>query len=143
MNPIEEKLRILKPILQPKQWDYLRMSYAMEKDFKKRFQIENMIDLLIAKNVPGLQMDQILLPPPDAGQLSGEYPIGRTSYPGNRNSIFGVREKEWIKHCGIFGKTGSGKTTLMVEILKELCEKDKPFLDLRLQAQLSGPPEAS
>lgn len=128
MNPIEEKLRILKPILQSKQWEYLRMSYAMEKDFKKRFQIENMLDLLIAKHVPGLQMDQILLPPPSVEQLSGEYPIGRISYPGNRNSIFGVREKEWIKHCGIFGKTGSGKTTLMVEILKELCQKDKPFL---------------
>lgn len=128
MNPIEEKLRILKPILQPKQWEYLRMIYAMEKDFKKRFQIENMIDMLIAKHVPGLQMDQILLPPPDAEQSSGEYPIGRINYPGNRNSIFGVREKEWIKHCGIFGKTGSGKTTLMVKILKDLCDKDKPFL---------------
>ena len=65
MNPIEEKLRILKPILPQKQWDYLRMSYAMEKDFKKRFQIENLMDMLIAQNVPGLQMDQILLPPPD------------------------------------------------------------------------------
>ena len=128
MNPIEEKLRILKPILQTKQWDYLRMSYAMEKDFKKRFQIENLMDILIAHNVPGLQMDQILLPPPDVQQLSGEYPIGRINYPNNKNSIFGIREKEWIKHCGIFGKTGSGKTTLMVRILKELCEKDKPFL---------------
>jgi len=128
MNPIEEKLRILKPILQPKQWDYLRMSYAMEKDFKKRFQIENLMDILIAQNVPGLQMDQILLPPPDGKELSGEYPIGQINYPNNKNRIFGLREKEWIKHCGIFGKTGSGKTTLMVSILKELCRKDKPFL---------------
>ena len=84
--------------------------------------------MLIAKNVPGLQMDQILLPPPDVKQLSGEYPVGRINYPNNQNSIFGIRENEWIKHCGIFGKTGSGKTTLMVRILKELCEKDKPFL---------------
>lgn len=128
MNPIEEKLRILKPILPQKQWDYLRMSYAMEKDFKKRFQIENLMDILIAHNVPGLQMDQILLPPPDGKLLSGEYPVGRINYPNNQNSIFGIREGEWIKHCGIFGKTGSGKTTLMVRILKELCEKDKPFL---------------
>lgn len=128
MNPIEEKLRILKPILPKKQWDYLRLSYAMEKDFKKRFQIENMIDMLIAKHVPGLQMEQILLPPPEGDLLAGEYQIGRTSYPGSRNNLFAVREKEWIKHCGIFGKTGSGKTTLMVNILKELCQKDKPFL---------------
>ena len=128
MNLIEEKLRILKPILTKKQWDYLRLSYAMEKDFKKRFQIENMIDMLIAKHVTGLQTEQILLQPPEADLLAGEYPIGRISYPGSRNGLFGVRKQEWIKHCGIFGKTGSGKTTLMVNILKELCQKDKPFL---------------
>jgi hypothetical protein len=128
MNPIEEKLRILKPILPKTQWDYLRLRFILEKDIRKRFEIENLIDLLIAQNVPGLQMDQILLPPPDVKELSGDYPIGRINYPNNQNNIFGIREKEWIKHCGIFGKTGSGKTTLMVRILKELCEKDKPFL---------------
>ena len=128
MNPIEEKLRILKPILPQKQWDYLRLRFILEKDIRKRFEIENLIDLLIAQNVPGLQMDQILLPPPNGKELSGDYPVGRINYPNNKNSIFGIREKEWIKHCGIFGKTGSGKTTLMVRILKELCEKDKPFL---------------
>ena len=128
MNPIEEKLRILKPILPQKQWDYLRLRFILEKDIRKRFEIENLIDLLIAKNVPGLQMDQILLPPPDVKELSGDYPIGRINYPNNKSIIFGIREKEWIKHCGIFGKTGSGKTTLMVRILQELCRKDKPFL---------------
>lgn len=128
MNPIEEKLRLLKPILPLKQWEYLRLRHVMEKDFRKRFETENLIDMLIAKKVPGLQMEQILLPPPDESQLSGDYPIGRISYPDNPKGILGIREKEWIKHCGIFGKTGSGKTTLMVRILKELCEKDKPFL---------------
>jgi len=128
MNPIEEKLRLLKPILPQKQWDYLRLRYVMEKDIRKRFATENLIDMLLAKKVPGLKMEQILLPPPDESQLSGEYSIGRISYPGNPKGILGIREKEWIKHCGIFGKTGSGKTTLMVRILKELCEKDKPFL---------------
>lgn len=128
MNLIEEKLRILKPILPKTQWDYLRLRFILEKDIRKRFEVENLIDLLIAQNVPGLQRDQILLPPPDKKELSGEYPVGRINYPNNQNSIFGIREGEWIKHCGIFGKTGSGKTTLMVRILKELCEKDKPFL---------------
>jgi len=128
MNPIEEKFRILKPILPQKQWDYLRLRFILEKDIRKRFEIENLIDLLIAKNVPGLQMDQILLPPPDVKELSGDYPIGRINYPNNKSIIFGIRENEWIKHCGIFGKTGSGKTTLMVRILQELCRKDKPFL---------------
>lgn len=128
MNLIEEKLRLLRPILPQKQWDYLRLRYALEKDIRKRIEIECLMDSLLAQKVPGLQMDQILLPPPDENMLCGDYAIGKISYPGNANVIFGIREKEWIRHCGIFGKTGSGKTTLMVRILKELCEKDKPFL---------------
>jgi hypothetical protein len=128
MNPIEEKLRLLRPIVPQKQWDYLRLRHALEKDIRKRIEMECLIDLLLAQKVPGLQMDQILLPPPDQSILSGDYVIGKISYPGNPSGIFGIREKEWIRHCGIFGKTGSGKTTLMVKILKELCDKDKPFL---------------
>jgi len=34
---------------------------------------------------------------------------------------------EWIRHCGIFGKTGSGKTTLAMRIIKELCRQKKSF----------------
>ena len=128
MNPIEEKLRLLKPILPQKQWDYLRLRHALEKDIRKRIEIECLIDLLLVQKVPGLQMDQILLPPPNESMVLGDYAIGKVSYPDNPKGIFGIRENEWIRHCGIFGKTGSGKTTLMVRILKELCEKNKPFL---------------
>lgn len=100
MNLIEEKLRLLRPILTQKQWDYLRLRYALEKDIRKRIEIECLMDLLLAQKVPGLQMDQILLPPPDENMLCGDYAIGKISYPGNANVIFGIREKEWIRHWG-------------------------------------------
>jgi len=128
MERIDEKLRLLKPILRPTQWGYLRVQYIFEKDPRKRLEIESMIDLLIAQHVPGLKGEHILLPPPERDLLSGDYPIGEVSYPDKSFGVFGVRENEWIKHCGIFGKTGSGKTTLMVRTLKELCRKHKPFL---------------
>lgn len=129
MERIEEKLRLLQPFLPGTQWDYLRVQYLFEKNPKKKMEIESMIDLLIAKRIPGLKTDHILLPPPpDHGLLSGQYPIGQVIYPENALGVFGVRENEWIRHCGIFGKTGSGKTTLAMRILRELCRHNKPFL---------------
>jgi hypothetical protein len=128
MDRIEEKLKLLKPILPSKQWGYLRIMYILEKDFRKRMEIENMIDFLIAQNIPGLKSESILLPPPENNLLTGEYPIGKVLYPDKAFSIFGIKESEWIRHCGIFGKTGSGKTTLSVRLIKELCKKNKSFL---------------
>jgi len=128
MEWIDEKLKLLKPILPSAQWGYLRVQYMLEKDPRKRREIENMMDLLIAKHVPGLKTEHILLPPPERTLLAGEYPVGEAVYPDKSFGLFGVREKEWIRHCGIFGKTGSGKTTLSVRILKELCKHNHPFI---------------
>jgi len=128
MDLIDEKLKLLKPILPSKQWDFLRIQYILEKDYRKRREIESMIDFLIAQNVPGLKIENILLPPPEKSLLAGEYPIGDVLYPDKKFGTFSVKENEWIRHCGIFGKTGSGKTTLAVRIIKELCRQNKPFL---------------
>ena len=128
MERIDEKLRILKPLLSPVQWGYLRVQYIFEKDPRKQKEIESMMDVLIAERIPGLNTEHILLPPPERDLLAGEYPIGDAVYPDKSMGLFGMRENEWIKHCGIFGKTGSGKTTLAMGILKELCTHKKPFM---------------
>lgn len=128
MNWTDEKLRLLKPIIPAKQWDYLRLQYILEKDHRKRREIENLMDFLISQKVPGLTTETILLPPPPPALLQGEYAVGDVIYPDKPQGAFGIKESEWIRHCGIFGKTGSGKTTLAVRLIKEICQQNKPFL---------------
>ena len=125
---VEEKLRLLRPMLPAKQWNGLRLSYLLEKDFRKRRQLEQMMDLILAQKLPGLVMDQILLPNPEPDQLEGEYQVGQAMYSDSVVGQFGVRRGEWLKHVGIFGKTGSGKTTLAMRLLKEICSHDHPFM---------------
>lgn len=125
---IEEKLKLLQPVLPARQWNGLRMTWLLEKDFRKRKQLEQLVDLLLAKHLPGLIMDQILLPVADPGKLTGEYPVGQAMYASQPVGRFGVKEGDWLKHVGLFGKTGSGKTTLAMRLLREICRHDKPFL---------------
>ena len=125
---VEEKLRLLRPILPDKQWAGLRLAYLLEKDLCKRFQLEQMMDLILAQKVPGLVMDEILLPCPEGKELKGEYQVGQAVYADQEIGPFGIRTGEWLKHVGIFGKTGSGKTTLAMRLLKEICGHDRPFM---------------
>ena len=80
MDRIEEKLKLLRPFLSNSQWSYLRIQYVFEKDFKKKNEIESLIDILIQQHVPGLSSDHILLPPPQKDQLTGDYFIGKTAF---------------------------------------------------------------
>lgn len=128
MDRIETKLKLLKPLLPAAQWEFFRYQYVLATDHIQRTQAEATIDLLISKLIPGLLSEQILLPPPDKSLLTGEYPIGPVLYPSQPIGQFSIRAEEWLRHCGIFGKTGSGKTTLTINILKTLCEQNHPFL---------------
>jgi DNA-binding PadR family transcriptional regulator len=128
MDRIEEKLRLLEPLLSPKQLEGLRYAYLLEKDLRKKAGLEAMMDVLLQRSLPGPLMDQILLPPPQAAQLAGDIPVGQARYAGQDRGVFGLGRGDLIKHTGLFAKTGGGKTTLMVSLLKQICARDIPFL---------------
>ena len=73
----------------------------------------------------------ILHPVPKRHHINGEYFLGQCHYGQlPLNAKFGLRDSDFIKHIGIFGATGSGKTTTALQIIKQLCEQKKPFLIL-------------
>ncbi len=128
MDRIEEKLRLLEPLLSQKQLEGFRYAYLLEKDLRKKARLEAMMDVILQRSLPGPLLDQILLPPPQAALLAGDIPVGQARYAGKDRGVFGLRRGDLIKHTGLFAKTGGGKTTLMVSLLKQICAQDIPFI---------------
>jgi hypothetical protein len=128
MNPIDEKLKILQPVLGTQKAKKLRQMYLFEDDFRAKKEIENRIDLLIAQYVKREIEDEIILPPPDKNLCSGDINLGTTEYLGRKLDAFDLKLKDINRHVGIFGSTGSGKTTIAKNMIRQLHKKKIPYL---------------
>lgn len=121
----------LRPILGEKV-DRLWRAYLIE-DHDGKKEIEQILNMLYLDNfntdVNSKETETLLVPPPSE-LVRGEYPIGEVMYGRKSLYPFGLREKDWIKHMLIVGASGSGKTNLCFQVLKNFIHKRKPFLVL-------------
>jgi hypothetical protein len=127
-NEIEELFRKLKPVLGEEKLNRLWLAYQTRTDPKSRSEILGVLHVLAAKYLEENYDRKVLLSVPSAELIGGEYPIGRVVHGEKKYHPFGLREKEWIQHVGIFGRSGSGKTNVVFVILWNLLQKKKPFL---------------
>lgn len=126
----EEICNKLKPILGEKV-DRLWRAYLVEDTDGKR-EIEQILNMLYVDNINtnfSTKNIDTLVPPP-AEKVRGEYPIGVVTYAGKSLYPFCLREHDWIKHVLIVGASGSGKTNLCFQVLKNFIHRNKPFLVL-------------
>jgi len=128
IEKIDAKLKQLKPVIGEKKAVRLRQAYLLEDDFREKKEIENRIDLLLSRHVNTSFENEIILPPPEQKSCSGDIPLGRVEYLEKPLFPFQVKLRDINRHAGIFGSTGSGKTTLAMQILRQLHEKKIPFL---------------
>jgi Holliday junction resolvase-like predicted endonuclease len=124
---IEDAFRKLRPILGKEKLEPLWIEYLLYPEHRK--EIEGIVNALKEKHLgEGFEKNKLLLVPPVKEIAQGEYALGTVYYGENPYYPFGLRENEWIQHMGIFGRTGSGKTNVGFLIVKNLLEKNKPFL---------------
>ena len=128
MLSVDEKLRILQPILGTRKVMGLRGMYYMKKDFRDKARIENHIDLLISTLAKKGIDEEIILPPPEADICEGDIDIGKVEYLGIQRESFKLKLKDITRHMGIFGSTGSGKTTFSRNFIHKLHKQNIPFL---------------
>ena len=81
-------------------------------DYRDRQDMEQKINKLAVKYGVDVLDDQILLPPPIETEEDGEISIGSVTYLDEQKSDFKLKLSELTRHLGIFGYTGTGKTTL-------------------------------
>jgi hypothetical protein len=128
MFPIDEKLKLLKPVLGEKKVMSLRQMYLFEDDFREKKEIENYIDLIISRKVKTSIEDEIILPPPDIDICNGEIFAGQIEYLKKPLNPFYLTLQDINRHVGIFGSTGSGKTTFALNLIKQLHDQKMPFI---------------
>ena len=128
MIPLDEKLKILKPILGRKKTRRLREMYFFEDDFRAKKEIENLIDLFISRHAKNDINDKIILPPPTQDLCEGDLNVGEVEYIDKPISNFNLKLRDINRHMGIFGSTGSGKTTFAKHLINQLHKIGIPFL---------------
>lgn len=101
---------------------------VLSKDKESYFRNRSLLQLLADKKARVDFRENIRLPPPLPTKLAGSYYLGEVIYPDQPYASFGLREDDFMKHILICGMTGTGKTNLVFQILKELARKNKPFL---------------
>jgi hypothetical protein len=126
-DEVESLFRKLKPVL-GRQIYSLWLAYNTQTDSRSRAEIIGILYSLASEYLDETYDKKILLSLPDENVIEGEYKLGKVMYGDRGFYPFGLREDEWLRHIGIFGTTGSGKTNCAFILLWNLLRKKKPFL---------------
>ena len=69
-----------------------------------------------------------LFPPPPRETSAGEMPLGQVRYANRDLQAFGLRKPEMLRHVGVYGSSGCGKSNGIALILDGVARQGVPFL---------------
>lgn len=123
----EELVRRLRPVVGERAHRIWQSYLASDPDERKL--IEHSLENLHSQRVDDYRREKILLTPPEKHeQLDGDYPAGMVYYADKPLYPFAFLEKELQQHIGVFGRTGSGKSTFLKALLLTHFQNSKPAL---------------
>jgi hypothetical protein len=125
---LPDLFRRLKP-LYGKRIDYLWLEHQTA-DMDRRREIEAFVTMLAVKKL-GMAVgeEQLVLDAPPVALIGdGEFTLGSVTYPGMLPYPLRLRRAELLRHTFILGPTGTGKSTLILGMLLQLCAARVPFM---------------
>lgn len=127
MNPVESEIARLAPIIGSSKAERLWLLYQTEPDLERKREVEAAIRSLAFRHLgQSYTKDRILLPP--GPTRSGDIHVGTVHYGGKEAAGFFLERDDLLRHCGIFGMTGSGKTNLALHLIRQFLKKGMPFM---------------
>ena len=140
MDRTKSTLQKLKPLYSEadqKKLDRLWMLYQ-SSDWERQKEIEQTVSTMAARHGLDRVDDQIILPPPSEAESDGDISIGKVTYLDRQLFDYKLKLPELTRHTGIFGSTGTGKTTLARQILHNLVKKKIPFIVFDWESSYRG-----
>ncbi len=121
----DDRLRKLEPKLGE---NATRTLWLASQNPRLRRHIDPVISLLSDRLLQNSYREkQILLPPPEANVSVGPIKAGTVWYDSPRGNL-SLHPNELVKHTGVVGASGSGKTTFGLRLTRSLLENDIPVV---------------
>ena len=126
---VRDTLRKLAPVVGTAHAARLWRMY-LASDCKARREVEGMFEAYAAFALDDVPSGGAvgLFPPPPPETCLGEITLGQVRYAGKDSFLFGLRKEELLRHVGIYGSSGCGKSNAIALILDGLMSLKTPFL---------------
>ena len=126
---VRDTLRKLAPVIGTERASHLWRAY-LTSDSKERRELEGVLEAYAAESLGDTPSTTVagLFPPPPPERCFGDIELGHIRYAGKKSFSFGLRRDELIRHVGLYGSSGSGKSNAIALILDGLRTLSVPFL---------------
>jgi len=129
LNTVRDTLRKLAPVVGSARVNELWRVY-LASDMDDQRELERILEAQAANllNEDAAGSPAGLFPPPPPERAIGSLDLGRIKYGGRTTHLFGLRTEELLRHVGLYGSSGSGKSNGIALILDGLTREKVPFM---------------
>ena len=128
MQTVQLLAKKLSPVIGKEKANMILYRYNSIPDYKRKMIFLDNLKLVCYRQLGPDFEDKILLNPPDENEISRQNVLGEVTYNENNLYPFGLSNNELLMHTAILGRTGSGKTNIVYNLIRELKKNEVPFL---------------